>query len=83
MYFPNAPCKNVPSATVSFPTMDQAVSRLNLAANSHVHSQVTPCGASLNNATLRKASPEYFGFPFSVLFHRCSTRIHSYIADAM
>jgi hypothetical protein len=83
VYFTNAPCKNVPSAMVSVPTMGQTVIRLNLAANSHVHSHVSPRGASINNVILGKASSEYFGFPFSVLFHRCSTRIHSYITDAM
>jgi hypothetical protein len=83
IYFPNAPSKNVPSAVISVRTVGQPVSRLNFVETSHVHSQVSTRGASVNNVIMGKALLEYFDFTFSVLFQRCSTPIHSYITDAM
>jgi hypothetical protein len=53
---------NVPSAMVSVPTMGHAVSRLNLTANSKVHSQVGPRGTSVNNVILGRLLPSTSAF---------------------
>jgi hypothetical protein len=51
----------------------QAVSRRPLIAEASIRSRVSPsgiCGGQSGTGT--GFSPEYFGFPLSVLFHRCS-----------
>jgi hypothetical protein len=51
----------------------QAVSRRPPTAEARVRSRVSPCGICGGQSdTGRGFSPEYFGFPQSISFHRCS-----------
>jgi hypothetical protein len=53
--------------------MAQAVSRRLLTAEVRVRCRVSPCGiCSGQSGTGTGFFPEYFGFPLSILFHRCS-----------
>jgi hypothetical protein len=53
--------------------MAQAVSRRPLTAEARVRSWVSPCGISGGQSgTGTGFSPEYFSFPLSISFHRCS-----------
>jgi hypothetical protein len=53
--------------------MAQAVSRRPPTAEARVQSQVSPVGFVLDKVALGQIfSPEYFGFPLLISFHRCS-----------
>jgi hypothetical protein len=53
--------------------MAQAVSRRPLTAEARVRSRVCPSGiCGEQSGTGTGFFPEYFGFPLSILFHRCS-----------
>jgi hypothetical protein len=55
------------------PSMAQAGSRRPVTAEARVRSQVSPCGIfGGQSVTGTVFFPEYFGFPLSVSFHRCS-----------
>jgi hypothetical protein len=53
--------------------MAQAVSRRPLTAEVRFRSRVSPCGICVGRCgTGTGFSSEYFGFPLSITFHRCS-----------
>jgi hypothetical protein len=53
--------------------MVQVVSRRPLTAEAQVRSRISPCGiCGGQSGTATGFFPEYFGFPLSVSFHRCS-----------
>jgi hypothetical protein len=53
--------------------MIQTVSRRPLTAEARVRSRVSPCGICGGQSGTGTGFPaEYFGFPLSVSFHRCS-----------
>jgi hypothetical protein len=53
--------------------MAEAVSRWCPTTEAQPRSRVSPCGTCGGQSSTRTGvSPEYFGFPLSVAFHRCS-----------
>jgi hypothetical protein len=50
----------------------QAVNRRPLTAEARVRSRVSPCGICGEQSGIGTFFPEYFGFPMSISFHRCS-----------
>jgi hypothetical protein len=70
-------CRNsslyLQNATLDGRAMAQAVSRRPPTAEAWVRSRVSPCGICVGQSgTGTGFFPEYFGFPLSISFHRCS-----------